>query len=115
MIKGILALFTSGIMTNPMVLMGIILGSVFYSFLDGPEIFQIYKKPSFYGIALILSCIYVLGFRRVYTEDGETDWFETLLAIAVGVFKFVLSSALMISFISLFDMGDMQKIAESGI
>jgi len=115
MIRGILALFTSGILTNPMVLLGIIFGSIFYNMYDGAQIFQIYKKTSFYGLALIFSCIYVLGFRRVYKEDGDTDWFETLLAIAVGAFKFVFASILMISFISLFDMGDMQKIAGSGI
>ena len=115
MIRGIVALFTSGILTNPMVLLGIVLGSVFYGMFDGTQIFQIYKKPSFYGLALVLSCIYVLGFRRVYTENGDTNWTETLLAIVAGVFKFVLASVLMISFISLFDMGDMQKIAESGI
>lgn len=115
MIRGILALFTSGILTNPMVLAGIILGSVFYSMFDGAEIFQIYKKPSFYGLAFVLSCVYVLGFRRIYTEDGDTDWTETSLAIAAGVFRFVLASVLMISFISFFDMGDMKKIAESGI
>lgn len=115
MIKGILALFTSGILTNPMVLAGMLVGAVLYSFLDGSEIFQIYKKASFYGMALLCSCIYVIGFRRTYKENGDTDWTETLLSVAGGVFKFVLASLLMMSFISLFDMSDMEKITESGI
>lgn len=114
MIRGIVALFTSGIMTNPMVLLGIILGSILYFCLDSSQIFQIYKLPSFYGMALILACVYVLGFRRIYTENGDTDWLETGLSIVASVFKFVLASILMISFISLFDMGDMEKMAESG-
>ena len=113
MIKGILALFTSGIMTNPMVLLGILLGSVLYFCLDGQQIFQIYKMPSFYGVAILLSSVYVLTFRRVYQENGDTNWSETILSIAASVFKFVLASILMISFISLFDMSDMEKITES--
>ena len=104
MIRGILALFTSGLMTNPMVLAGITIGCILYSFLDGGEIFQIYKNPAFYGFALLCSCIYVIGFRRTYKESGETDWTETLLSVAVGVFRFVFASLLMMSFISLFDM-----------
>lgn len=107
MIKGIIALFTSGLITNPMVILGIILGAVFYGLLDADSIFKIYKTPSFYGVALMIACGYVLGFRRVYTSDGDTDWTETSLAIAGSVFKFVLSSLLMISFISMFDVGDM--------
>ena len=104
MIRGILALFTSGLMTNPMVLSGIVVGSILYGFLDGGEIFQVYKNPLFYASALLCSCIYVIGFRRTYKTTGETDWSETLLSVAVGVFRFVFSSLLMMSFISLFDM-----------
>ncbi|MBQ8677476.1 MAG: hypothetical protein IJ529_05985 [Alphaproteobacteria bacterium] len=115
MIRGILALFTSGIMTNPMVLLGIILGSVLYFSLDGQQIFQVYKMPSFYGFAVVLSCIYVLVFRRIYKENGDTDWGETLLSVIASFFRFIVASILMISFISLFDMGDIEKITESGL
>lgn len=115
MIKGIIALFTSGILTNPMVLLGMALGSGMYAFLDGSEIFQVYKKASFYGVAFLCSVIYVIGFRRTYKENGETDWFETSLSVVGGVFKFVLASLLMMSFISFFDMGDVEKIAEGDI
>ena len=55
------------------------------------------------------------GIARTYKENGDTDWTETLLSVAGGVFKFVLASLLMMSFISLFDMSDMEKITESGI
>jgi hypothetical protein len=107
MIRGIVALFTSGILTNPMVLLGIIVGSCFYGILDGSEIFQIYKNCYFYALAFLLSCIYVIGFRRIYKKNGDTDWFETLISVGVGVFKFVLASLLMMSFISFFDMSEM--------
>ena len=74
-----------------------------------------YKMPSFYGVSFFLSCIYVLGFRRVYTESGDTDWVETGLSVLASVFKFLVASILMISFVSLFDMGDIEKITESGL
>lgn len=110
MIKGLIALFTSGLIVNPMVLLGIACGSVFYALLDADGIFRVYKAPSFYGLALIFGCIYILGFRRVYQENGNTDWNETLLALCGAVFKFLAASLLMISFISLFDMGDMAEL-----
>ena len=110
MIKGIVALFTSGIMTNPMVLFGVALGSLFYAFFESDKITQIYKSPSFYGVVLILSCIYVVGFRRVYKTNGDTDWFETSLSVLAGMFKFIFASLLMISFIYMCDMGDVSEL-----
>ena len=114
MIRGIIALFASGVMTNPMVLLGILLGGVCYSFMDGHQIFQLYKMPLFYGIALLLAMIYVLGFRRVYTTEGTTDWFETFLAVLGAFLRFIFASLLMLSFVSLFDMGDVKKMSSSG-
>lgn len=115
MIKGIIALFTSGILTNPLVLLGIISGSVFYFCFDGSQIFGIYKKPLFYTLALVVSSFYILYFRRVYRPSGETDWSETLLAILGGTVKLVFASLLMISFISLFDLGSMSGEEEEDI
>lgn len=105
MIKGIIALFTSGILTNPLVLLGIITGACLYAFFSGAEIFALYKNPLLYVGAFAVSTFYVLRFRRVYQPDGSTDWQETLLAIIGGTFKLVVASLLMISFISLFDLG----------
>ena len=105
MFRGILALFTSGLIVNPMVICGMVTGIALYSLLDSREIFQVYKNPLFYGIALCLAGVYVIGFRRVYKTTGETDRTETFLSIIGAFFRFVLTSLLMISFISLFDMG----------
>ena len=106
MIKGVIALFTSGILANPLVLLGILFGSLFYAFLSANDIYQIYKTPAFYGLAVFISCYYILKFRRVYKENGDTDWGETLLAIICGIFKFVAASIFMIVFISFFDFSD---------
>lgn len=113
MIKGIVALFTSGLIANPMILLGILSGGAFYAFMDEGRIFQLYKNPMFYGLALGLSLLYIVGFRRVYTTDGQTDWGETCLAVVGAFFKFFVASLLMISFISLFDMGDVVKVSDS--
>jgi len=107
MIRGIIALFTSGILINPLVLSGVVLGSLFYAFLPANDVYQIYKTPVFYSLAALLSGGYVIGFRRVYKETGETDWGETILAIIGGALKLIIASVLMISFISFFDFGDM--------
>ncbi len=106
MFRGILALFTTGLILQPMVLCGIILGCFFYVFFSGNEISEIYKSPVFYLAAVIPPAIYILGFRRVYHENGQTDWTETILGLFSGWFKLIASSLLMIAFISFFDMGD---------
>ena len=113
MIKGIIALFTSGTLTNPMVLAGILTGSVLYAFFDSNDIFGVYQSFSFYGMAFLFATVYTIGFRRVYYANGETNWNETFLALLGGVFKFVVASLLMMSFISLFDMGDDIKQIEN--
>ena len=105
MFRGILALFTSGLIINPMVVCGMVTGIALYSLLDSSEIFQVYKNSLFYGSALFLAGSYVIGFRRVYKTTGETNWTETLLSTIGAFFRFILTSLLMISFISLFDMG----------
>ena len=114
MIKGIIALFTSGTLTNPLVLSGILVGSLLYAFLDGNDIFIVYQNLSFYGLAFFLSAVYIISFRRSYHANGETDWPSTLMSVLGGVFKFVIASLLMISFISLFDMSDVEQIENSG-
>ena len=110
MIKGIVALFSSGILTNPMILLGIVSGSLFYAYFDADKITQIYKTPSFYGVVLLVSCIYVIGFRKKYKSDGDIDWFETMLSVLTGVVKFVVAGLLMISFIYMCDMGDVSEL-----
>lgn len=114
MIRGLIALFTSGTLTNPMVLAGILVGSLLYAFLDGDDIFKVYQSVSFYGVALLLAMAYTLGFRRAYHANGDTDWGATMAAVVGGVLKFVLASLLMMSFISLFDMSDIEQIENSG-
>ena len=110
MIKGIVALFSSGILTNPMVLLGVIMGSFFYALCDAAKIMQIYKSLSFYGLIAIISVVYIIGFRRVYKADGETDWMETILAIFAGMLKLVIASVLVMSFIYMFDMGTSEEL-----
>lgn len=106
MFRGIFALFTTGLILQPMVLCGIVLGCFFYGFLSGNEIAAVYKSFWFYLAAMVPPTVYFLGFRRVYQTNGKTDWTETMLGLAAGWFKLVASSLLMIAFISFFDMGD---------
>lgn len=106
MMKGFIALFTSGILTNPLVLLGILCGALFYAFFDAERITMIYKSASFYGTAFFISSAYILGMRKVYKPNGDVDWFETILAVLGGTIKLVLASLLMISFIYLFDFSD---------
>ena len=113
MLRGLLALFSSGIFLNPMVLSGIVFGWVCYAYLDSEEIWAIYKSASFYGCVLFATGCYILFFRRVYRPNGDTDWLETGLAFGAAVFKFLLASVLTISFFAMLLMdGESEKVPD---
>ena len=101
MIKGLVTLFTSGLFLQPFVLGGVIFGWWCYAYLDSENIWQIYKSFYLYAGIIITSALYTLCFRRVYKQDGDTDWVETGLAFSGNVFKFFAASLLTISFFAM--------------
>ncbi|MFI3242452.1 MAG: hypothetical protein R3Y43_07785 [Alphaproteobacteria bacterium] len=99
MIKGLRALFSSKIIFNPFVLLGICYGFYLYRSLELEDIIVEYKKTQIYLLVLILSSLYNVFVKKHYKYGGfSIDWSDTFLAILGGVFKFVLASVLAISF-----------------
>ncbi len=75
MLKGLKALFTSGIIFRPMVFSGIIIGFLLSAFLDMQEAFPLFADVSFYLLAAALSGLYTLFFNQVYKDYGhEIDY-----------------------------------------
>ena len=90
MIKGIISLFTSGAIFNPMVLLGILLGVLCDVGLSGEEIKE------------LVSGLYIFGFKKVYKEGGiDLDYPPMIFLIVWGVVKFTISALLTISFIEM--------------
>lgn len=92
MIKGILALFRSGLIFNPMVLIGVSLGFVSMARLDAVMLKALYTNYSLYALMFMVALGYVYFFKCVYVEGGyEIDWKETLLS-AFGHFLMLVIS-----------------------
>ena len=64
MIKGIISLFTSGAIFNPMVLLGILLGVLCDVGLSGEEIKELFTDYNLYLLALLVSGLYIFGFKE---------------------------------------------------
>lgn len=106
MLKGIQALFTSGILLDPFVLLGLVLGGFCYFGLSYDQITMIYLDYRFYALVLMLAIIYNFAFRPVYHRGGVTiDTKRTAASVVSSVLKFVMSSLLMMAFISFWSFG----------
>lgn len=92
MIKGILALFKSGLILNPMVLLGIISGFIAMGTLENEQLHTLYTSYQLYLLMLLIAALYVYAFKRTYFRGGlETDWKETGLT-ALGHFLMLVIS-----------------------
>ena len=106
MLKGIQALFTSGILLDPFVLLGLVLGGFCYFDLSYDQITMIYLDYRFYALVLMLAIIYNFEFRPVYYRGGVSiDTKRTAASVVSSVLKFVMSSLLMMAFISFWSFG----------
>ena len=106
MLKGLQALVSSGILLDPLVLLGLVLGSVFYFELSDEQITAIYFDYRFYALAFIISLIYNFVVRPVYRRGGMSiDTKRTMSNVVLSCLKFVLSSLLMMAFISFWSFG----------
>ena len=82
MIKGILALFTSGIIFRLPVLSGIIIGFYMMFTMSDKEIFATFHNPLLYLLGIIICVIYAFIFKRVYkTGGGIVDWHATFYSL----------------------------------
>lgn len=106
MIKGILALFKSGIIFNPMVLLGIITGFTAMGTMDSEQLHAFYTNPALYLLMLLIAFLYVFFFKRTYYRGGlETDWKNTGLAIAGHFLMLIVSFIFSMLFIMVISFG----------
>lgn len=102
MFKGLISLFTSGIIFTPFVLAGVVFGSWCYLNLEPEDIRSIFLKNNFYVAIVSSSIIYVVLFSKVYKRGGSClDWAAMIWKMVANVIKFLASSILVMSFISL--------------
>lgn len=103
MIKGIIALFKTGIIFNPFVFFGVVLG--FYTVLSSHQetMILLFKQLNFYLLILLLAFLYHYLLKKVYKEDGNTlDYVRMIFNIFCSLFKFIISCVLSIIFMMMF-------------
>lgn len=102
MFKGIIALFTSGAIFNPFVLLGIFSGAFAVIKLAPETIRSLFGYPQFYGVVAFLSAVYTAVFAKIYKDGGvDVDWKATALRMAGNFVRYFLSFVLTMSFIVL--------------
>lgn len=82
MIKGLIALFSSGIIFRLPVLSGVILGLIMMFTLSDEQILAVFHNPLLYVFGLIISFIYAFVIKRVYHKGGSiVDWRATFYSV----------------------------------
>ena len=100
MIKGIISLFTTGAIFNPMVLLGIICGIVSIMRMDADAIKALATNYHFYLLIAFVSFVYTFIFKKEYKEGGmELDYTAMMFTAIWGIVKFVLAYFLSMSFV----------------
>ena len=106
MIKGILALFRSGLIFNPMVLSGILLGFLSISALDDTKLKALYTNSGLYILMFLISAVYVYFFKCIYFEGGyKINYKETILSMIGHFLMFVISFICSMLFVTMLSFG----------
>ena len=75
MLKGFLALFTTGLIFKPMLLLGGIVGIVSYIKLDGEQLKILYTDWHLFALFLLIASLYAYFFKKTYWGNTyATDW-----------------------------------------
>ncbi len=92
MIKGILALFTSGIIFRLPVLCGVVVGFYMMLALSDEQIWATFQKPLLYVFGLIVCMIYAFVFKKVYRKGGSiVDWRATVNSLFGHFFSYIMA------------------------
>ena len=86
MFRGFFALFVTGLIFRPMLLLGGLTGIVLYIGLESETLKRLYSNYNLYLLFLFIASLYVFFFKKTYLENGyDVDWKETIKTM-VGEF-----------------------------
>lgn len=118
MIKGLIALFSSGIIFRLPILIGIVIGIVMMVSLSDEQIWAVFRNPLLYFFGLLVSFLYAFLLKRVYYKGGTiVDWRATFYSVFghfISYVAAVIFSCLFVFTVSLggFDNEDEKNDAE---
>ena len=100
MIKGIVALFTSGIFFHPMVLLGVVTAIGLMMKVPSETLYSFLHKSYIYIAMLTIAFIYTFAFAKVYKEGGiEVNKGATFIKAIGNALRLGLSFALTFAFV----------------
>lgn len=113
MIKGIISLITSGIIFNPMVLLGVVTGFYVMGTMSAEEIKQLFTEPAVYCVLFVIALIFTCVFKReYYAGAGRVNWKATLSGVFGQFFRCLFAVAMSCLFVLTFDYGTGEEAAE---
>lgn len=71
MLNGLKALFSSGLIFQPMVLCGVVCGFLLSAYLDWEDFFPMFGNAEFYLMTAAVAGLYTLFFNQTYKEHGS--------------------------------------------
>ena len=102
MIKGLLALFTSGLIFSPMVLLGVVSGAWTIVNLSPDDIRNLFFDIRFYVVVAILAVLFTILFAKVYKTGGTSiDWTATVAKMFWNFVKYFIAFVLSMSFVTM--------------
>ena len=109
MLKGFLALFTTGLIFKPMILLGGFIGIFLYILLDGETLKILYTDYHLYLLFLLIACLYAYFFKKTLQDNSyATEWKETIKTMIAEFFRLVFSFIIGMLLASFFDFSDIQ-------
>ena len=100
MIKGLMALFTTGIIFNPLVLLGVATGLFAMARLTNEQIKDLFFDYHLYLLVLLVSAVYSFIFKKVYKDDGITpDYAAMAFSTLLGILKFAFAAGMSMAFV----------------
>ena len=105
MIKGLIALFTSGVIFNPLVLLGVISGIYSIIHFEPEQIRSLLTDVRFYLGVSAISALYTVAFAKVYDEGGlQVDWASTFGKTIWNIVRYFIAFVLSMSFVMMINI-----------
>ena len=103
MFRNLAALIASGVLLNPVVLFGVVLGLIIGVKLDFEQIVALYRNWHFYGLGLMAAVLYNFALATQYKDDGDTLDYAGMVKNSIKSFMmFVLAVAMAVLFVAFF-------------
>ena len=102
MFRGLIALFTSGVIFNPFVLLGIGCGIWTIINMSPADIRTLFLDYRLYVVVAVVTVLYTFLFAKIYKQGGRyVDWNSTMWLAVWNFVRYFISFVLAMSFVTM--------------